>query len=399
MPIYEYKAKQQNAETVCGQIMAESQEQAVEKITQSGLLPVQVVETGVAKRSRTQRKPVRPKDLLLFSRELASLLKAGVPILSAMDVISRQVQHPYFQYVIQTVRSGIQGGRSVSESLADFPDVFPQLYVDMIRAGEESGRLPQVINSLAHHLKQHIAMSTKVRNAFVYPAVMFVFGIATVVFILTSVMPKIIGLFGTAQKLPAPTVFVMKLSHILVHYWPWITVGSILGVLIFQKWSKTANAQIWWSNLCLKIPMAGDFLLKVDLARFSRTFALLIQSGVSVVRAVKLSVPVVTNVFIRVQLIKCHEDLVAGRSFAQALKQMSLIPAMMTQMLSIGEESGALTESLTGLAESYEEDIDEGVRLMTTLIEPFMIVLVGGVIALIIIAMLLPIFQMDIMAG
>ncbi len=399
MPIYAYKAKQQNAETVSGHVQAESHEQAVEKITQSGLLPIQVLEGSGSKQVKVRRRRVRARELLLFSRELASLLKAGVTILAALDVIGRQIQHPYFQYVIQTVRMNIQDGRSVSESLMDFPDVFPQLYTDMIRAGEESGRLPQCIGSLVTHLKQHIALATKVRNAFVYPAVMLVLGIATVVFILTTVMPKIVTLFETSQKLPAPTVFVMNVSYVLVHYWAWIAAGVLAFMLVMKKWARTASAQIWWSNFCLKLPVVGKFLLKVDLARFSRTFALLIESGVSAVRAIKLSVPVVSNVFIRVQLIKCHEELLAGRSFGQALKQMSLIPVMMAQMLSIGEESGSLTETLGSLAESYEEDIDETVRLMTTLIEPFMIVIVGGLIALIIIAMLLPIFQMDIMAA
>ncbi len=399
MPSYAYKAKQQNAETVSGYIQAESRDQAVEKITQLGLLPIEVTEAGSLKKSPVRRTKVRSKDLLLFSRELASLLKAGVTILAALDVIGRHVRHPYFQQVIQAVRAGIQDGRSVSEALVDFPDVFPQLYVDMIRAGEESGRLPQAIGSLVKHLKQQIALNTKVSNAFVYPSVMMVFGIATVVFILTSVMPKIVTLFGTSQTLPLPTVFVMNVSYILVHFWAWIAASALIVVLVAKRWARTAGAQIWWSNFWLKIPTIGKLLLKVDLARFSRTFALLAESGVSVVRAIKLSVPVVSNVFVRVQLIKCHEELVAGRSFGQALQHMSLIPSMMSQMLTIGEESGSLTEALNGLAETYEEDIDETIRLMTTLIEPLMIVVVGGLIALIIMAMLLPIFQMDIMAG
>ncbi len=399
MPSYAYKAKQQNAETVSGYIQAEGREQAVEKITQMGLLPIEVVEAGSLKKSAIRRTRVWAKDLLLFSRELASLLKAGVTILTALDVIGRHVRHPYFQQVVLTVRAGIQDGRSVSEALVDFPDVFSQLYIDIIRAGEESGRLPQAIGSLVTHLKQQITLTTKVRNAFVYPSVMLGFGIATVVFILTCVMPKIVSLFGTSQTLPWPTVFVMNVSYILVHFWAWITAAVLILVLATKRWVKTASAQIWWSNFCLKVPVVGKLLLKVDLARFSRTFALLAESGVSVVRAIKLSVPVVSNVFVRVQLLKCHEELVAGRSFGQALQHMSLIPSMMSQMLTIGEESGSLIEALNGLAETYEEDIDETIRLMTTLIEPLMIVVVGGLIALIIMAMLLPIFQMDIMAG
>ena len=230
-----------------------------------------------------------------------------------------------------------------------------------------------------------------------YPIMMLVFGIGAVAFILTAVMPKITRIFvDTEQVLPAPTAFIMQLSDILIHWWAWILLVLLVFIFTVKQWVKTENGKKFICELQLKVPLLGEMWLKEDLARFSRTMALLIESGVSIITAMKLSIPTVLNMFVGAQLLKCQEGLLAGRSFGDQIKNMSLIPDIMGDLISVGEETGALVPSLTDVADNYEQEINDCVKVMTTLFEPIMIVFIGAIIGFLVIAMLLPIFQMDI---
>ncbi len=403
MPIFRYKAKMKNAETVLGHVEAQNRDEAVDKVNQMGLIPV-LVEEGVAGSQSSSSGFVRPqkvtsKDIYSFSRQLANLIKSGIPILRTLELIAGQIKNPYFKKVIERIYDEVRDGKSFSDCLSDHPQIFSNFYVTMVKAGEESGNLKGTITDVANYLHEQEQIKSKVRSALAYPIFMAVFGLGTVSFILISVMPKITTLFENFdQALPLSTQVVMALSDFLIHNWVWVVISVLVLVALIKQWDKTKEGRLYKSQVTLGLPLFGDFLLKVELARFCRTLQMLLKSGISIVRAIQLSTPVVENEVIAGELRKCQDDLLGGRSLGQSLKEMKVVPPMLGDLIAVGEESGSLSASLNDIADTYEQETNEFIKLMTTLLEPAMILAVGAMIGLIVIAMLLPIFQLDVFA-
>ncbi len=404
MPNFVYKAKKANAETMEGQIVAQSREEAVEKINQLGLIPMSVEESSTAtgkRRSSTARTgKVKAKELYLFSRQLVNLLKAGVPILRALELVNSQIKNNYFSGVVEGIRASVRGGRSFSDCLAEYPQIFSNLYVTMVKAGEEGGSLHVTLADVAGYLQRQNELSSKVTTAMAYPLLMMMVGMGTVYFILTRVMPKITSLFNNLnQALPMATIIVMKVSKFLID-WSWgILIGLIVVIFSFRKWAQSNAGKTSLSQIQLGLPFFGQFILAVEMARFCQTLSLLLKSGVPIVRALKLSAPVVGNELIQKQLFKCQEELLAGRSLGQSLREATLIPEIVGHVVAIGEESGSLETTLNDLAENYDMETSETMKVMTTLLEPLMILVIGSLVGFIVIAMLLPIFQINGMAN
>lgn len=400
MPTYYYRAKTKNAQTVESQITADHKDMAVEKIHEQGLIPVVVYEVKKGQRI----KPVLPrrvklKEIYVFSRQLAGLLKAGVPILRSLETLGSQTRDLYFKGVVENMIAGIRGGKTFSDCLMEYPRIFSGVYATLVKAGEESGRLKESLLAMTAYLKGQEELLSKIRMAVAYPILMMVFGTGTVIFILTYVMPQITRLFvDLHQTLPLPTVIVMSVSDFLIHRW-WILALAVLALTgLASRWSSSPAGQRAISRMSLKVPFYGAFLLKVEITRFCRTLELLLQSSVSLIRALQLAIPIVRNYLIREQLVKCQDDIVSGRSFGLSLKDKMLIPAILSDIVAVGEESGRLADAFGEIAESYEQETQETVKIMTTLFEPLMIIAVGSVIGFIVIAMLLPIFQLDVFA-
>lgn len=403
MPLFHYKAKMKDAQTVLGQIQAQTREEAVEKINALGLIPVLVDEEN-SDGLKTSSQPLRPqkipaRELYFFSRQLANLIKAGIPILRTLELIAAQIKNPYFKRVIDVIYSEVRDGKSFSDSLAEHPQIFSNFYVTMIRAGEESGNLKSMVVDVANYLHEQSQIASKVRSALAYPLFMGLFGVGTVVFILTYVMPNISSIFvNFNQELPLPTRMVMAVSDYLIHQWSWLLVGILVIFVLIKQWDRSPEGRLYKSQVLLKTPFLGPFILKVELARFCRTLQLLLKSGISIVRAMQLSTPVVGSEVIARELRKCQDDLLAGRSLGGSFKSLKIVPVLLGDLIVVGEESGSLGATLNDIAETYEQDTNESIKLMTTLLEPAMILAVGSVIGVIVIAMLLPIFALDIFA-
>ena len=387
MPIFHYKAKMRNAETVLGHIDAETREQAVEKINQMGLTPVLVEDGAIGTQMGINSGPfgspgsrprsVSTKEVYSFSRQLANLIKSGIPILRTLELIAKQMKNPYFKKVVETIYNEVKDGKSFSDCLADYPRIFSNFYVTMVKAGEESGNLKGTVTDVANYLQEQEHIRSKVRTAVAYPIFMGVFGLGTVAFILISVMPKITSIFETFdQALPMPTQIVMGLSDFLIHNGLWVVIAVIILITLIKQWDRTKEGRIYKSQVMLAMPMFGEFLLKVELARFCRTLQMLLKSGIPIVRALQLSIPVVENQVITGELQKCQDDLVGGRSLGQSLKEARFVPPMLGDLISVGEESGSLSSSLNDISETYEQDTNEFIKLMTTLLEPTMILTV-----------------------
>ena len=317
-------------------------------------------------------------------------------LLPALESIEKQIRNPYFRYVIGNLSAKVRDGKSLADSLSLYPRIFPSLYVAMVRAGEESGQLRDMLLSLASYQRTQEEIASRIRTAAAYPLLMLVFGIATIVFILTFVMPQITSLFGSLNDLPLPTVIVMQLSAVMKNAW-WAII-SVLGIsyVLLQQFLRSPAGHAALSRFQLAIPGLGDLIVKIQVARFCRSLELLLKSGISILRALRLAVPVVSNDVIRQELEHCEGDLTGGGTLGKSLRKCTVIPVMVGDLVTVGEEAGTLSQTLKDIADEYEEEINERIKILMTLLEPVMIVLVGAVIGFMVIAMLLPVFQMDI---
>ncbi len=401
MPTFVYKAKTDAAHTVTGQINASHVEEAIEFIHQLGLVPVSVqlaTEHGSLV-SDIKVMAVKGKDIAVFSRQLAGLLKSGVPLLKALEILSLQTKQRYLSNVISEIAVGVKSGRNFSACLGDYPNIFSSLYVSMIKAGEEMGQLKQMLLSMSEFLRKQEEFAVKVRHALVYPSVMLLVGLSTVIFILTFVMPKVTVIFlDTKQHLPWPTQVVMSVSGFLRFAGVPLLLLIASGAAILNTWRRTPHGRIFVGGVLLSIPVLREFILKADLARFTRTMQLLLESKLPIIRAIETAVPVIHHPLLRAELLVCAEQITGGESLGNALNNATLIEPMMIQQITVAEESGNLPEALGDLAQAYENDVDASTKTVTALIEPLMIIGVGAIVGFMVFAMLMPIFSMDILA-
>lgn len=402
---YYYRAKKDNVLTE-GNIEADSEKQAVERLSQQGFLPVRIslgpgdvqVSPNPA-REKTGRGRVSSAEITAFSRQLASLLKSGVPILKAIDVNRQQTENPYLRHILSDIHRAIKEGSTFSSAFLKYPNIFPAIYIAIIRSGEDSGSLPEALLRIADYRAKQEEMISRLRLAMAYPMLMALVGLSTVIFMLTFVMPRLTGLFiDMKQELPLPTRILIFFSSFLRQWW-WV-IAIILVIVFFTLRSRlnTAQGKNLLSRLQLRMPLFGRFILKAELSRFSRTMELLIKNGINILRAIDVAIPVLNNEIIKQQLKTSYRDLQQGGSFGGSLKKSRLIPVFMSNMIIVGEESGRLEESLSEIASSYERDTDEKIKLMSNLLEPAMILGVGLVLGFIVVAMLLPIFEINVIA-
>lgn len=400
MPVFSYKAKKEDATTVTGDVTARDADEALDMVIAKGLLPVSVAEKGdTSSTGAAHGRRVKPRQLHAFTFQLAKLLRSGIPLLRALEVLSRQMKSPreaYFAGVIRDVALNLSNGRSFSECLAGHAWIFPDIYVIMVRAGEESGRLKEILDSLAVYERKQDEIARQVRGALVYPAFMLVVGVGTVFFILSFVMPKIAVLFeGMRTSLPWPTVIVMSASHAVRAAWPVLFGLTLAGIVWGRFAAHSPQMRRALRSFLTGLPFLREFAIKTDMERFSRTLGLLLASGVPILKALETAVPSLEYEPLRRELVVCQERVAGGASLGACLSESSRIPDVMSQIIAIGEESGELAGSLKDVADTYEQEISEITRSATTLLEPLLILVVGLVVGFIVLAMLLPIFRME----
>ena len=402
MSIFQYRAKKASGETISGQIEAQNQEAAIDLLSQRGLLPIALEEKNTLASSQGgQIKPrkISSKEIYYFSQQLSSLMKAGIPILRALSLISRQLTNPYFKYAIEDIERQIKDGQTLSNCLLNYPKIFNPFYVAMVHTGEESGNLREILERVSRYQKNQEEIASKVRSALAYPLLMAAVGIGTVIFILTFVMPRVTSLFTSVnQELPLPTQILIAISTFMRNAWPWILLTLVALAFFVARWRESSVGRAALSRLKLKVPLYGSFILKAELAKFCRALALLLHSGIPLIKGIRIAVPILDNQTIQKELAACEKDLEAGGSLGSSLKKAGYIPEMMTNLLLIGEESGTFEEVLNDIADSYDQETNETIKTLTTLLEPIMILTIGLIIGFIVIAMLLPIFQIDIAA-
>lgn len=404
MTQFKYTAKDVSGKSVSGLVDAAEPNAARARLRAQKLTVQQLVaneaEGGLLDKWNPFKPKVKSHDLVIFSRQLATLVNAGVPIVQGLNILSEQIQNPAFRSVVSAVKSDIEGGIAIADALKNHPKAFDELYVSMVRAGEVGGILDTILDRLSGYMEATEELRGKVKGAMVYPAVVSLIATAITIFLLTGVIPTFKTVFASfGAELPLPTQLLLGLSDFLKKWLVAVIVAPIGGFIAFRKWSKTEQGRAKVDAKMLKMPVLGDLLRKVAIAKFSRTLGTLIKSGVPILQALDTVAKTSGNKVVEDAIMKARESIREGEKIAEPLRESGVFPPMVIQMISVGEETGSLDTMLTKIADFYDREVDTAVKAMTSLIEPLIIVVMGLVIGSIVIAMFFPIFELSSIAG
>ncbi|MDP8230504.1 MAG: type II secretion system F family protein [Candidatus Gorgyraea atricola] len=393
MPKFIYKAKKGPKEIIEGKIEAESEAQAVKQLMQQGYYPIWVKETSTL--ASQKRRPVKTKDLAIFTRQLSELLDSGLALYEALNIIENQIELPGLKEIIRGIREKVRDGNTFSESLKDYPGVFSELYVNLVRSGEAGSMLRDVLNNIADFLEKEEDVKSRVLAALAYPMLMLIVGAGTI-FILTGfVIPKLANMFiEMGEVLPLPTRMLIGFSDFIRSYWILLAI-FIGGAIFFVARSKSKGAI---DRFKLKLPIIGALVRDSELARFSRTLSMLLKNGVAILSALKITSDVIENEVVKAEALRIYNDVREGSSLAAAIKKNTSFPQFIVNMATIGEEGGMLDKTLLKAAKSYELESDRKIKILSSLLEPAIILIMGVVVGFIVISMLLPVFQISLTA-
>ncbi len=388
-----YKAKKGPKEVIEEKIEAESEASAVRQLIQQGYYPIWVKE--VSSVAAQKRKPVKAKDLAIFTRQLSELLDSGLALYEALNIIENQIELPGLKEIIKGIREKVRDGNTFSDSLKDYPRVFSNLYVNLVRSGEAGSMLGDVLNNIADFLEKEEDVKSRVLAALAYPMLMLIVGAGTI-FILTGfVIPKLANMFvEMGETLPLPTRILIGFSDFIRSYW--ILLAIFVGGAIFFAVRSKSKGSI--DRFKLKLPIVGALVRDSELARFSRTLSMLLKNGVAILSALKITSDVIENEVIKNEALKIYNDVREGSSLAAAIKKNTSFPQFIVNMATIGEEGGMLDKTLFKAAKSYEIESDRKIKILSSLLEPAIILIMGVVVGFIVISMLLPVFQISLTA-
>jgi len=399
MPQFVYKARNASLQTIEGEVFAETETEALARIDEMGCCPVWIREKEVEVREAKVTplsERASHRDITVFTRQLAGLVKSGVPILRALRTVRDQSANPRFRQVVASLEETVREGRMLSEAMARHQGVFPDLYVSLVRSGESAGILDVILLRLAEARDKEEEVRKKLQAAMAYPMLVLIVGLITVFVMVTFFLPKITGFFRNFATLPLPTRILIHISDGFRHYWVWALVPIILSYAMFRRVTSGGKGRMLLDLFKLNLPIVGSFILESNIARFSRTMSLLINSGITIERSLALSAETMTSSVLKAEMLDVRRMTVhQGRPVAAGLKEAKHFPAYAQNMAAVGEESGRLDESMADVASFYEREVERRVAIATSLIEPLLILCVGGVVGFIVFAMMLPIFAMS----
>jgi type IV pilus assembly protein PilC len=388
-----------------GEIQADSKAAVSEQLRHRGLIVLDVSEkskpVNIEDLFRRFRS-VDMRELAIFSRQFATLNASGMPMLRTLQTLEEQTKDEEIKAAAAGIRADVEAGSSLEQAMARYPRVFDRLYRSMVRSGEQSGRLDEAMDRIAYQVEKADALRREVKSALMYPALIFGFATVVLIAIVAFVIPVFANIFKELAEenpqegsgLPAPTQFCVDLSKALTGYWFVIIPAVVLAFFLFFKWKKTERGHAAWDRFTLKLPAKiGDVIQKVALARWSRTFSGAVSAGVPMLQAIKLTGETAGNVVIEEAMEGVYNSVKRGGSIAAPIAEDDIFPPMVGHMIAVGEETGQLDEMLSKVADFYEAEVDAKVKALTSLLEPVMIVVVGGMVGFIVISMYLPMFS------
>ena len=404
MPVYEYTALDIKGKTISGIIDADSSRTARQKLRTSKIFPVSIEEVHDTSKIKTKKSfsfkdsfsRVRPYEISMMTNQLATLLGAGLPLVSAMDALISQIRSQAFKKMLAKIKDSIVEGNSFARSLSLFPGTFSSLYINMVKAGETSGALDIVLERLADITEKQEALKNRIRAAMAYPVLMCLIGMVVLFLLLTFIVPNITSIFSDMnQTLPAPTLFLIKISGIFKNYWWMILI--VLTVILFalNRIRKTVKGRYFFDKTKLLLPRFGILSKKIAVARFSRTLGSLLDNGVPMLSSLEIVKNIVDNALISDAIEAASKEVGRGQGLGPALAGTKMFPDLTIQMILVGEQSGKLEAMLDKIADVFENEVENSIMSMTSLLEPVMILIMAVIVGFIVLSICLPIFEMS----
>jgi general secretion pathway protein F len=402
MTLFSYKQINRSGRETSGAVDASSPEEARRKLRNQGIRVVHIEEAneglsrGKAASKAVWGSRIKSKDVAEATRQLSILLLAGIPLVESLGVLVEQLGDSALSGILAGVRDRVNSGSALADAFSEYPKAFPKVFVSMVRAGESTGSLEQVLSRLADMSDKRARLTHQVRSALTYPAFMAVVGCSVVLFIMSYVLPSMTKLFTEMNmSLPLMTRLLISVSTFVDHWIKWILIGIVFLVAGFRMWLARPEARLIWDRMVLRLPGIGPVLIDVTVARFTRTLGVLLGSGVSIVESLELSEAVVSNtVMIRV-IQQTREAVSRGQDVSWALAQDSIFPPVVIHMIAAGEKSGGMEEGLLRISDSLETQVDSKLAVLTSLLEPLMIIILGTIVGFIVLAVLLPVFDIN----
>jgi len=403
MPVYIWEGVTKKNEVKKGEM------EAVDEITVRGLLRRQgfkSIEVKVKPKDILEYLPsflkgkIKEKNVVVFCRIFSTMINAGLPLIQCLDLLAQQEQNKAFSKIIKSVKEDIEGGTSLTNALKKYPDVFDELFVNLIAAGEAGGILDVILERLSNYMEKAMKLKARVKGAMTYPAAVLVISFSVVALLLIKVIPVFQKMFeGMGGELPALTQILINASQFAQDYW--FIIAAIMAIIYFAfiRFYKTEKGRWMIDSMVLKSPIFGELLKKVAVAKFSRTLSTMMSSGVPILEGLTIVSKTAGNVVIEDALLKTRQSISEGQSIAEPLEKTGIFPAMVVQMIAVGEATGALDAMLSKIASFYDDEVDAAVDAMTALLEPVMMVFLGGVVGGMIVAMYLPIFKLASVVG
>ncbi len=408
MPIYEYKAFNVKGKTVTDIIDADSAASARQKLRAARIYPVSISEVDDAspKKGRfslnvsSLSSKVGKAEMAMVTRQLSTLMGAGFPLVSALQTLVPQTRSSYLKQVLSQIKDSIEGGSTFADALSQYPNLFSDIYVNMVKSGESSGTLEIVLNRLAEISERQQALSHKIKSAMAYPILMFFVGTAILFFLLTYIVPTITAMFDDMEQvLPLPTIILIGISEYLKTYWWALLIAIVALIFGIRKFVRTETGGYMYDRFILTVPIVGPLKQKLAVGRFARTMGSLLENGVSLMAALEVVKNIVGNRLIADAVDSAAVSVEKGGSLSKALGESSLFPHITIQMIQVGENSGELESMLGKIADIYENEVEATVSGMTALLEPLIILFMAVVVGFIVLAIILPIFEMNMLVG
>ncbi|OGW14311.1 MAG: type II secretion system protein GspF [Nitrospirae bacterium GWA2_42_11] len=402
MPVFEYRGLTAEGKDTRGFIDAENLQSAKTKLKKSGVFPVSISEEtkkkaeGEPSAVRSILRRVKKTEISIFTRQLTTLLTAGLPLMEALSATIDHIDDPVLKRTITRIREDVREGRSLADAMRAHPRAFSGLYTNMIQAGETSGALDVVLARLADFQESQVKLRNKIWATMTYPVMMLFIGLGVMVFLFTFVIPQVTRVFeDLGQALPLPTLVLISISNFFRFYW-WVIIGVIL-ILTFAlaKYIKTPKGKVVYDRLILKAPLFGKIIKLIAISRFSRTLSTLLASGVPLIASMDIVKAVVNNSVLSKVLEDTKDRVREGEALSEPLKRSGMFPSMVIQMITVGERSGELERMLSKVSDAYDNEVDTTVAGLTSLLEPVMILVMGVIVLFVVLSILLPIFEMS----
>lgn len=392
MKKFKYKAMKNDGTKTTGEYEANSRDDVMEMITSNGYYPLKVEEV-IESTTINIHKKIKVKEISIFCRQMYTMLDAGVPLINALNLMSTQVTNKHLVEIVKELEEDVRKGEMLSNSMRKFPEAFPTLLTSMVESGEASGNLDEMFLRMSTHFEKENKINNKVKAAMIYPIILAIVGVAALIVVMTFVMPTFVSLFDdSGTKLPVATRLLIGLSSFMGNHFIMvigILIAIVVGVVLY---SKTESGIYFFAKLKISFPLIKDLNRKMIVSRFTRTLSTLLASGVSLVESLPIVSAVLNNVIAEDEVLKIRERVVKGEGLSTPIEDCELFPQMLSSMVRIGEESGALDDMLNKTADFYDEEVEQAIQTLTSMLEPIMIIIMGLVIGFMVIALMLPLY-------